>query len=71
MRQLNELYRIGGKLSKVKDRAQPAFKQAAQQYGRIKRVLVGAMVKIAQDRFVKCPSGDFMSRTNRLSGGPS
>ena len=23
------------------------------------------------DRFAKCPSGDFMSRMNRLSGGPS
>ena len=25
----------------------------------------------ARGAFTKCPSGDFMSRMNRLSGGPS
>ncbi len=52
LRQLKELFRIGGYLSKVKDRSQPAFKQAAQQYGGIKQTLVNHMVKIEQNRLV-------------------
>lgn len=53
LRQMKELFRIGGYLSKVADRSQPAFKQAAKQYGAIKRTLVDQVVKIEQGRLKK------------------
>lgn len=53
MRQLKELFRIGGALAKTKDRSHPTFKQAAQQYNRIKGTLVGAMLKIEQKQLSK------------------
>lgn len=53
LRQMTELFRIGGYLSKITDRSQPAFKQAAKQYGAIKRTLVDQVVKIEQGRLTK------------------
>lgn len=52
-RQLKELYRIGGYLSKAKDRSHPAFKQAAQQYNGIRGKLVGMIVAVEQKRLMK------------------
>ncbi len=52
-RQLKELYRIGGYLSKASDRSHPAFQQAAQQYNGIKGKLVGMIVAVEQERLMK------------------
>lgn len=53
MRHLKELYRIGGSLSKVQDRAHPSFQEAAQQYGQIKGALVTLIVNVENERLVK------------------
>ena len=44
-----------------------------QCYGEIEVVDDGLALKVSPSFLVdgKCPSGDFMSRMNRLSGGPS
>ena len=55
MRQLKELYRIGGILAKT-DRSDPAFNAAAQQYNGVKADIVARMVNIEDDRLKRAAS---------------